>query len=102
MNNDGSMGHPWGVAFSRNGLCAVADNSNHCVYIFDDKDKLVRKFGSNGSNNSQFSYPRGVTFDSYNHLYVVDCNNHRIQKFDTNGNYLLQFGNKGASDQACA
>ena len=98
VNNNGSMGEPWGVAFGRNGLWAVVDNSNHCVYIFDDKDQLVRKFGSNGSNNGQFSYPIGVAFDNHNHLYVVDNNNHRVQKFDTNGNYLLQFGSKGASD----
>ena len=98
VNNNGSMGQPWGVAFGRNGLWAVADRFNHCVYIFDDKDKLVRKFGSNGSNNGQFSHPHGVAFDSHNHLYVVDSVNHRVQKFDTNGNYLLQFGSKGASD----
>ena len=98
VNNNGSMGQPWGVAFGRNGLWAVADNSNHCVYIFDDKDRLVRKFGSNGSNNGQFSNPHGVAFDSHNHLYVVDYGNYRVQKFDTNGNYLLQFGSKGASD----
>ena len=89
MNSNGSMGVPWGVAFGRNGLWAVADYSNHCVYIFDDKDQLVRKFGSNGSNNGHFSSPRGVAFDSHNHLYVVDYGNHRVQKFDTSGNYLL-------------
>ena len=89
VNNNGSMGNPWGVAFGRNGLWAVADWSNHCVYIFDDKNQLVRKFGSNGSNNGQFSGPRGVAFDSHNHLYVVDNGNHRVQKFDTNGYYLL-------------
>jgi len=66
------------------------------VYIFDDKDQLVRKFGNYGSNNGQFSNPCGVAFDSHNHLYVAD--NHRVQKFDTNGNYLLQFGSKKASD----
>ena len=98
VNNNGSMGKPWGVAFGRNGLWAVADFSNHCVYIFDDEDKLVRKFGSNGSNNGQFRGPIGVAFDSHNHLYVIDTGSHRVQKFDTNGNYLLQFGSKGASD----
>ena len=98
INDKGSMGCPWGVAFGRNGLWAVADCSNHCVYIFDDKDQLVRKFGSYGSNNGQFSGLRVVAFDSHNHLYVVDCGNHRVQKFDTNGNYLLQFGSNGVSD----
>ena len=98
VNNNGSMGQPWGVAFGRNGLWAVADYSNHCVYIFDDNDQLVRKFGSNGSNNGQFRSPCGVAFDSHNHLYVVEYGNHRVQKFDTNGNYLQQFGSRGASD----
>ena len=102
VNNNGSMGKPWGIAFGRNGLWAVADCSNHCVYIFDDKDQLVRKFGSNGSNNGQFNYPRGVAFDSHNHLYVADTGNHRVQKFDTNrpnGRFLImQFGSRGTSD----
>ena len=98
VNNNGSMGQLWGVAFGRNGLWAVADESNDCVYIFDDEDQLVRKIGSCGSNNGQFSCPRGVAFDSYNHLYVVNYGDHRVQKFDTNGNYLLQFGSKGVSD----
>jgi len=98
VNNNGSMGKPWGIAFSRNGLWAVADWSNDCVYIFDDKDLLVKKFGNKGNNNGQFSYPRGVAFDSHNHLYVADYYNHRVQKFDANGNYLLKFGSCGASD----
>ena len=93
------MSQPWGVAFGRNGLWAVAEWSKYCVYIFDDEDQLVRKFGSYGSNNGQFSNPRGVAFGSHNHLYVVDNGNYRVQKFDTNGNHLLQFGSMGASDE---
>ena len=97
VNNNGSMGNPWGIAFGRNGLWAVADYSNHCVYIFDDKDQLFKKFGSSGNGDGQFNNPRGVAFDSHNHLYVVDNGNHRVQKFDTNGNFLVPFGSKGSS-----
>ena len=97
VNNNGSMGRLWGVAFGMNGLWAVVDYDNHCVYIFDDKDQLVRKFGSNGSNNGQFSSARGVAFDSHNHLYVTDTVIDRVQKFDSNSNYLLQFGSSGSS-----
>ena len=98
VDSNSSIGGPWGVAFARNGLWAVADCSSNCVYIYDDKDQLVRKFGSKGSNNGQFNVPRQVAFDSHNHLYVVDNGNHRVQKFNTSGDYLLQVGSKGASD----
>ena len=93
VNYDGSMGQPYDVAFSSNGLWAVADYSNHRVLIFDDKDQYVKQFGGNGNSNGQFSSPCGVAFDSHNHLYVVDRGNNRVQKFDTLGYYLLQFGN---------
>ena len=90
-------GSPEAVAFSRNGLWAVADHTNHCMCIFDGKDQLVKKFGSYGASEAQFVNPIGVAFDSHNHLYVADCGNHRVQKFDASGNFLLQFGSKGAS-----
>ena len=91
VNNDGNMGQPWGIAFSKNGMWTVADYSNHCVYIFDGDDQLVRKFGSYGSGNGQFGHPTAVAFDNDNRLYVADCWNHRVQKFNVNSKYLLQF-----------
>ena len=98
MNNYGNMGKPWGIAFDKNGMWAVADYSNHCVYIFDSDNRLVRKFGSNGYDKGQFKYPEGVAFDNDNHLYVADCENHRVQKFTIDGQYLLQFGSEGSGN----
>ena len=98
VNNDGKMGQPWGIAFGRDGVWAVVDRSNECVYIFDSHNQLTRKFGSSGNGNGQLYYPCGLAFDSNNHLYVVDNGNHRVQKFDINGSYLLQFGNYGSGD----
>ena len=93
VNSDGNMGQPWGIAFGKNGMCAVANHSNHCVCIFSGEDQLVRKFGSHGSGNGQFIYPKGVAFDNHNHLYVADGHNYRVQKFTIDGEYMLQFGN---------
>ena len=98
VNNDGNMGKPWGIAFGKNGMWAVADNTKHCVYIFDEQDQLIRKVGNHGSGNGQLSYPEGVTFDSNNYLCVADYGNHRIQVFDVNGNYLHQFGSSGSGN----
>ena len=94
VNDNGSMGSPWGIAFGKDGMWVAADNSNSCVYIFNGQNELVKKFGSNGSSSGQFSYPHGVAFDSDNYFYIVD-DNHRVQKFSIDGNYLLQFGNDG-------
>ena len=95
VNNDGNMGEPWGIAFGKNGMWAVADYSKHCVYIFDGQDQLIRKVGSHGNGNGQLHKPEGVTFDSNNHLYVADYKNNRVQVFDVSGNYLHQYGSYG-------
>ena len=98
INNDGNMGKPWGIAFGKNGMWAVADNTKHCVYIFDRQDQLIRKVGIHGNGNGQLEYPKGVAFDSNNHLYVADYNNNRVQKFEVSGEYLLQFGSYGSGN----
>ena len=48
VDNEDSMGQPWGIACAINGMWAVADYSNHCVCIFDGEDQSVSKFGSKG------------------------------------------------------
>ena len=92
VNNDGNMGSPWGIAFGKNGMWAVADNTKHCVYIFDGQDQLIRKVGSHGNGNGQLTNPEGVTFDSNNHLYVADYENNKVQVFDVSGKYLHRLG----------
>ena len=94
INDKGRMGQPCGIAFGKNGIWAVADQSSYHVYIFDDQDQLIRKFGSEGKCNGQFRFPAGLAFDDNNHLYVVDRYNHRVQKFDIDGKYLLQFNSR--------
>ena len=98
INDGGRMGEPWGIAFGKDGMWAVSDHSNHCVYIFDSQGHLVRKFGSKGKGNGEFDSPAGLAFDDDNHLYVVCRYNHRVQKFTINSEYLLQFGNIGKAN----
>ena len=98
VNDGGRMGKPWGIAFGKDGMWAVADRINQRVYIFDSQDRVVVKFGSQGNSNSQFHLPTGVAFDDDNHLYVVDNSNHRVQKFDVSSKYILQFGSFGSNN----
>ena len=98
INEGGRMGEPYGIAFARDGMWAVTDDSNQCVWIFDGEDKVVRKFGSRGTGNGEFCNPRGIVFHANSHLYVTDYGNHRVQKFDINGTYLFQFGTNGTAN----
>jgi len=91
-NDELNMEHSWGLAFSRNGMWAVAYRSNNCICIFDHEDKLVNKFGKSGINGGEFRSPHGIAFDDDDNLYVADYSNHRVQKFDINGKYLSEFG----------
>jgi len=95
VHSGGKMGRPWGIAFAKNNAWAVADNSSHCVHVFDKDGQLLWKVGSKGKNNNQLDGPCGIAFDNNNHLFVADCNNHRIVKFDIGGHYLLHFGQHG-------
>jgi len=89
-----SIGEPWGIAFGINGIWALADCSNHCVYLFDANDKLVRKFGRKGKDHGEFQHPEGVAFDKHDHLYVIDNSNSRVQKFSCEGAIISNFGNE--------
>jgi len=95
VDNDGTIGRTWGIAFGKDGMWAVTDTCNHCVYIYDNNDELLRKFGSKGSGVGQFEKPTGVAFDNYNHLFVSDYTTNIVQEFDLDGNCLSNFGSKG-------
>lgn len=95
IDNNKQMGFPWGIACGLNGLWAVADHTNLCVYIYDGQDQLLRRFGTRGNKIDQFSSLYGITFDTNNNLYVTDYTKNAILKFDIDGRHLLTFGKRG-------
>ena len=57
VNDDGKMGEPWGIAFGKDGVWAVAYPSVNCVAVFDCEGKVIRKFSQCGTGNGQLSRP---------------------------------------------
>ena len=59
-----------GIAFGKDGMWAVVDNSNHCVYVHII---LIIKIKWSGSLvlKEKFNSPAGLAFDTDNNLYVV-------------------------------
>ena len=75
----------------------IAVDSSNNIYVADEGDSRVEKFGgignyltqwgSVGTGNGQFEFPFGIALDgSGNFVYVADLANNRIQVFVNNSN----------------
>jgi len=95
---DGQFDAPAGVAMDSAGNVYVADEYNHRIQKFGGSGNCLTKWGTYGSVDGQFKYAAGVAVDSTGNVYVADYSNHRIQKFDGNGNFLTKWGTKGSAD----
>ncbi|XP_078346686.1 E3 ubiquitin-protein ligase TRIM45-like isoform X2 [Oculina patagonica] len=90
---------PHGIAVNSKRLIAVADGEGHCVLIFNQEGKFVRKIGCCGKNPGQFIGPAGVTYLNDDEILVADDENHRIQQFNVQtGNFVKSFGKQGSGE----
>lgn len=76
----------------------VADSKNNRIQKFYINGTLVKKWGSNGTDEGQFNLPVSIIIDSKGDLILNDRGNNHIQKFDKDGNFLLRFGSTGTGD----
>ena len=49
----------------------MSDDSNHCVYVFNQKGEQVHKFGKEGQGIGEFCHPYGIALDNKGHVLVV-------------------------------
>ena len=90
---------PAGIAVNSKGVIAVADLDGHCIQVFDETGKFVRKLGSPGHMDGQFDEPVDVTFFNDDEILVADECNHRIQQLNVQtGNFVKSFGKQGSGD----
>ena len=77
----------------------MADRNGHCILVFDDTGKFVRKIGSYGDKDGQLKNPTDVTFLNDDEILVADQCNHRIQQLNVQtGNFVKSFGKEGSGD----
>ena len=90
---------PAGIAVNSKGVIAVADINGHCILVFDETGKFVRKIGGQGDKDGQFKSPTEVTFLNGDEILVADECNHRIQQLNVQtGNFVKSFGKEGSGD----
>ena len=88
-----------GIAVNSKGVIAVANYEGHCILVFDETGKFVRKIGGQGDKDGQFANPPDVTFLNDDEILVADQFNHRIQQINVQtGNFVKSFGKKTSGD----
>ena len=90
---------PMGIAVNSKGVIAVVDFEGHCILVFDETGKFVRKIGGQGDKDGQFKHPTDVIFLNDDEILVADGANNRIQQLNVQtGNFVKSFGKKGSGD----
>ena len=94
------FGWPRGICENNLGQYIVSDTEHgkHTVSIHLPDGRCVKKFGSQGSGNSQFHWPRYVTVDHEDRIIVSDGSNHCVKVLDAGGQFIFKFGSMGKQD----
>src|SRR6187431_2426050 len=82
------------TALSPKGEIYVSDGyGNACVHKFSPDGKLLKTWGTPGSEPGEFNIVHNIVTDADGWVYVADRENHRVQVFDGNGKYEAQWNN---------
>ena len=49
----------------------MSDFNSHCVYVFNQEEEQVHKFGKEGQSIGEFYYPWGMSLDNTGRIIVV-------------------------------
>ena len=110
-----------GVAVDKEDNIYVCDNGESCVYKFNKREDLLKRFGTRGIGPKELNWPRGIAVagdqvfvcDQNNHrvgsgqgdlsrphgvcvtsfVYVADFDNNRVSVFTKDGQFVTSFGN---------
>ena len=83
---------PWGITVSKEHVF-ITDAGLHALLQFDrNRYELVKRTGTQGSEDGQFNYPRGLCIDFNGDVLVADNRNNRVSVFSK---YLIFIFNIG-------
>ncbi len=93
----GQLGYVSDVVQDREGNYYLSEfGQNDRITKLDPQGKLIRCWGSMGTEPGQFQRARALALGPDDNLYVADACNHRIQVFDREGVLLRTWGTVGA------
>lgn len=66
------------------------------VYVYDDKENFLFKFGTKGGSSGKLSRPRGLAVDDLSkRIYLIDYMRHTANAYSEDGRFLFEFGGRG-------
>lgn len=84
------------VEIDRAGRIFLLSEDMGRVYVYDDHEKFLFKFGKKGGSSGKLSRPRGMGIDPRNgRVYVIDYMRHTANAYSAKGLFLFEFGGKG-------
>ena len=94
---------PSDVSIGLNDQIVVLDWSPRAgprVVMLNKEGKLIKSFGSKGSQAGLFQSPGpfGVDVDGKGRIIVSDTSAHQIQVFENDGSFIRSFGSEGSSE----
>ncbi|NOY12264.1 MAG: hypothetical protein GXP51_00775 [Deltaproteobacteria bacterium] len=67
------------------------------VYVYDQNEQFLYKFGEKGGEPGKLSRPRGIAVDDIRQqIYLVDYQRHTLSVFAKTGEYLFEVGGLGS------
>ena len=97
---DGAGQFIWPVAIAQNSQhhIFISDEDKNVVTGFDTSGSVVQHWGQTGSAPGQLDGPAGLAFDQEDRLYVADQHNNRVQVFTADGELIDCFGSHGSGE----
>jgi DNA-binding beta-propeller fold protein YncE len=69
------------LAVDSAGRIYATDPEGYRILVFDQNGNYIGRFGSFGTEVTQFGLPVGIAVDEQDNIYVVDSANNRVMKF---------------------
>ena len=73
----------------------VVETNAHRISVLDENGRLLRRFGTRGTEPGEFNYPTSIWIDDFGKIFIVDAMNFRIQVFTHDGDMMSVFGKTG-------
>lgn len=88
-----------GIAVGNDGLLYVSFMNQHRIRVYTDSGKLVREWGTKGSEPGELNGPGGLVINGKT-IAVADQRNHRVQVFTAGGRFVKTWGRHGSETGA--